>query len=131
VFVALKHPPHTLFDDVHDAPPNHVRFRLSPDVVIELGARAKHPGESMVGDAVDLDACRSVSAHVPAYQRLLGDAMRGDQLLFARADAVEEAWRVVEPALINRPPIHFYPPGTWGPKEAGTFIPRARWHDPK
>jgi glucose-6-phosphate 1-dehydrogenase len=131
VFVALKRPPHTLFDDVHDAPPNHVRFRLSPDVVIELGARAKRPGESMAGDAVDLDACRSVSAHVPAYQRLLGDAMRGDQLLFARADAVEEAWRVVEPALMQRSPVYLYPPGTWGPKEADTFISRAKWHDPK
>jgi glucose-6-phosphate 1-dehydrogenase len=131
VFVALKHPPHTLFDDVHEAPPNHVRFRLSPDVVIELGARAKRPGESMAGDAVDLDACRSVAAHVPPYQRLLGDAMRGDQLLFARADAVEEAWRVVDPALVQRTPIHAYAPGTWGPKEADRFIQGTAWHDPK
>ena len=118
VFVSLKRPPLPLFEDASDAPPNHVRFRLSPDVVIELGARAKRPGESMVGDAVDLDACRSVTSHLPAYQRLLGDAMRGDQLLFARADAVEEAWRVVESVLVDRPPALFYASGTWGPAEA-------------
>jgi glucose-6-phosphate 1-dehydrogenase len=131
VFVVLKDPPHTMFDDGPETPGNHVRFRLSPDVVIELGTRAKRPGEAMVGEAVDLDACRSVVADVPAYQRLLGDAMRGDQLLFARADAVEEAWRVVEPVLVERPPIRLYAPGTWGPSEADRFIPNGAWHNPK
>jgi glucose-6-phosphate 1-dehydrogenase len=130
VFVALKRPPHTLFDDVPGAPGNHVRFRLSPDVVIELGARAKRPGDAMVGDEVDLDACRSVAAHVPPYQRLLGDAMRGDQLLFARADAVAQAWRVIDPVLVARPPIHVYAPGSWGPDAAEAFIPGATWHNP-
>jgi glucose-6-phosphate 1-dehydrogenase len=130
VFVSLRRPPLALFEDSHDAPPNHVRFQLSPDVVIALGARAKRPGESMVGDEVHLDACRSAAAHVPPYQRLLGDAMRGDQLLFARADAVEEAWRIVEPVLVDRRPVRFYAPGTWGPEEAETFIPGARWHNP-
>ena len=51
----------SVFDDVPTAPPNHVRFRLSPDVVIELGARAKRPGDAMVGEAVDLDACRNTA----------------------------------------------------------------------
>ncbi len=131
VFVALKRPPHTMFDDDPATPGNHVRFRLSPDVLIELGTRAKRPGEAMVGEAVDLDACRSVAADVPAYQRLLGDAMRGDQLLFARSDAVEEAWRVVEPVLVDRPRLHFYEPGTWGPAEANDVITGAKWHDPR
>ena len=131
VFVTLKHPPHTMFDDPPGTPGNHVRFRLSPDVLIELGTRAKRPGEAMVGEAVDLDACRNVTADVPAYQRLLGDAMRGDQLLFARADAVEAAWRVVEPVLTRRPPVHLYQPGSWGPAEADGFIPGAAWHNPR
>jgi glucose-6-phosphate 1-dehydrogenase len=130
VFVSLKRPPLPLFEDAAEAPANHVRFRLSPDVVIELGARAKRPGEAMVGDEVDLDACRNIAADLPPYQRLLGDAMRGDQLLFARADAVEEAWRVVEPVLVTRPPLHFYTPGTWGPAAAETFIPGSRWKNP-
>jgi glucose-6-phosphate 1-dehydrogenase len=130
VFVVLKRPPLAVFDDVPDSPPNHVRFRLSPDVVIELGARAKRPGETMTGEEVDLDACRSPVNIIPPYQRLLGDAMRGDQMLFARTDAVIAAWRVVEPVLEAHPRTVAYEPGTWGPSRAETFIPEQSWHDP-
>jgi glucose-6-phosphate 1-dehydrogenase len=131
VFVSLKHPPLAVFDDVAGAAPNHVRFRLSPDVVIELGTRAKRPGESMTGEEVDLDACRSTVNVVPAYQRLLGDAMRGDQTLFARSDAVTAAWRVVDLILTRRPPVHLYTPGSMGPDEAMRFVPEGTWHDPE
>jgi glucose-6-phosphate 1-dehydrogenase len=130
VFVALKRPPLPVFDDVADASPNHVRFRLSPDVVIELGARAKRPGESMVGEAVDLDACRSTTNTVPAYQRLLGDAMRGDQMLFARTDAVIASWGIVDRILNERRPVLSYAPGTMGPAESERFIPGSSWHQP-
>jgi glucose-6-phosphate 1-dehydrogenase len=129
VFVSLKRPPHAVFDDVPMAPANHVRFRLSPEVLIELGARAKRPGDGNTGEEVNLDACRDTSRGVPAYQRLLGDAIRGDQTLFARNDAVEAAWRVVEPVLSVRAPIHFYTPGSWGPQAAESFIEDGHWHD--
>jgi glucose-6-phosphate 1-dehydrogenase len=120
-----------VFDDVLDAPPNHVLFRLSPDVVIELGTRAKKPGDSMIGEAVDLDACRD-DLHVMApYQRLLGDAMRGDQMLFARTDNVAAAWRVVEPILHDHPRVRLYEPGSFGPPEALHVIPDRAWHDPE
>jgi glucose-6-phosphate 1-dehydrogenase len=131
VFVSLKRPPLSVFDDVAGAPPNHVRFRLSPDVVIELGTRAKKPGDAMIGEAVDLDACRDDRNVLPAYQRLLGDAMRGDQMLFARTDNVAAAWRVVERVLHEHPPVQVYEPGTFGPAEAERFIPGAAWHDPE
>jgi glucose-6-phosphate 1-dehydrogenase len=130
VFVTLKRPPLAVFDDVLRSPGNHVRFRLSPEVLIELGARAKKPGESNVGEEVNLDACRSSSNIMPAYQRLLGDAMRGDQTLFARTDAVEASWRVIEPVLTASVPLHRYQPGTWGPEVASRFIDGHRWHDP-
>jgi glucose-6-phosphate 1-dehydrogenase len=65
VFVAFKHPPHAVFEDVPVTPANHVRFRLSPDVLIELGARAKRPGDGNVGEEVALDACRSAEHIVP------------------------------------------------------------------
>jgi len=68
---------------------------------------------------------------VPAYQRLLGDAMRGDQMLFARTDAVMAAWRVVDPILHSRTPVSIYAPGSFGPSEAERFIPEAAWHDPE
>jgi glucose-6-phosphate 1-dehydrogenase len=130
VFVALKRPPHAVFDDVPIAPANHVRFRLSPEVLIELGARAKRPGDGNTGEEVNLDACRDSANVIPPYQRLLGDAMRGDQTLFARSDAVEEAWRVVEPVLTARTPIHPYAQGSWGPNPAEEFIADGRWHNP-
>ena len=73
VFVSLKRPPLAVFDDVAEAPPNHVRFRLSPDVVIELGTRAKRAGDTMTGEEVDLDACRDdagVARHARFPQHL-------------------------------------------------------------
>jgi glucose-6-phosphate 1-dehydrogenase len=64
------------------------------------------------------------------YERLLGDAMRGDQRLFAREDAIEAAWRVVDPILDNVTPVHHYEPGTWGPAEAERIRPPEGWQDP-
>ena len=130
VFVALRHPPLSVFDDVAASPPNHLRFRLSPDVVIELGARAKRAGDTMTGESVDLDACRDAVNVTPAYQRLLGDAMRGDQMLFARTDNVTAAWRVVQPILEAGSPALSYAPASFGPDEARRLIPDGAWHDP-
>ena len=53
-----------------------------------------------------------------AYERLLGDAMEGDPTLFAREDAVEAAWAIVDPVLATPTPVYPYEPGTWGPPEA-------------
>jgi len=131
VFVALKRPPLAVFDDIAVSSPNHVRFRLSPDVLIELGARAKRPGDSMIGEEVRLDAIRSTANVVPPYERLLGDAMRGDQMLFARSDAVMAAWHVVDPVLRAHTPVSVYSPNSFGPVEAERFIPDAAWHDPE
>ena len=130
VFVALRRPPFSVFDDVAASPPNHVRFRLSPDVLIELGARAKRAGDTMIGESVDLDACRDAVNVTPAYQRLLGDAMRGDQMLFARTDNVTAAWRVVESILDTHSPAIPYAPGSFGPDAAQQLIPGGAWHDP-
>jgi glucose-6-phosphate 1-dehydrogenase len=132
VFVTLKSPPFGLFADVFVAPPNHFRFRLSPQVVLELGARAKHPGDRMTGEVVLLDACRETRDERPPYERLLGDAMRGDQVLFAREDSVEAAWRVVDPVVGDKSvnlPLFTYEPGTWGPRESDAMIPQG-WHAP-
>jgi len=132
VFVTLKRPPHLLFDDVQTAAPNHVRFRLSPHVVLELGARAKLPGDALVGEKVLLDACHESTREKPPYQRLLGDAMRGDQMLFAREDSVLATWRIVDPVIGDRSlalPLYQYAPGSWGPGEAQQLLPEG-WHNP-
>ena len=133
VFVTLKRPPFALFGDVATSPPNHLRFRLSPHVVLELGARAKEAGDGMTGETVLLDACHESARERPPYERLLGDAMRGDQLLFAREDSVEAAWRVVDPVIRERSadlPFLPYEPGSWGPAQGDSMIPGG-WHAPQ
>jgi len=66
-----------------------------------------------------------------AYERVLGDAMKGDATLFAREDYVEEAWRIVDPALKAGSPIFEYEPKTWGPSEVDkTVAPPGGWHNP-
>ena len=132
VLVELKRPPVSLFADCAAARPNHFRFRLSPHVVLSLGARAKTPGERMRGEDVDLIACHDQSDEMAPYERLLGDAMRGDQTLFAREDSVLEAWRIVDPALGQATPLHEYEPGTWGPAAADRLVAHGRgWHNPE
>ena len=98
---------------------------------ISLGGRAKKPGEAMVGESVELYACHESGTERPPYQRLIGDATKGDQSLFAREDAVEAAWRVVDGILDDRAPLHEYEPGTWGPDAAAGILARGdRWHAP-
>jgi glucose-6-phosphate 1-dehydrogenase len=137
VLVQLKHPPRVIFDD--DAADgsvgpvgraNYFRFRLSPDVLISIGARAKAPGESMVGEEVELVARHNPPGEMMPYERLLGDAVRGDQRLFAREDAIEAAWRVVDPILDNVTPVYTYEQNTWGPPEAERIHPPDGWQDP-
>jgi glucose-6-phosphate 1-dehydrogenase len=132
VLVELKRPPIALFPDCAAAPPNRFRFRLSPHVVLSLGARAKLPGEAMRGEDVELVACHDRTDEMKPYERLLSDAMRGDQMLFAREDSVEEAWRVVEPVLGNATPLYEYESGTWGPPEAARLLENgAKWFNPE
>ena len=131
VLVELKRPPVTLFEDCVAARPNHFRFRLSPEVILSLGARAKTPGDKMQGEDVDLMTYHEQHDQKAPYERLLGDAMKGDQTLFAREDAVQEAWRIVEPVLGPCSPLHAYEPGSWGPDEANRLVNHGTtWHNP-
>jgi glucose-6-phosphate 1-dehydrogenase len=129
IIAILREPP-----DIFSDPPvsrNHLRFRVSPGLAIALGALTKKPGDEMIGEAVELTACEhSDSGDILPYEELLGDAMRGDQLRFAREDYVEEAWRIVQPVLGNTTPLYFYDPGTWGPVEADALTPPGGWVNP-
>jgi glucose-6-phosphate 1-dehydrogenase len=135
VIAKLDRPPQQVFDEEEIDPDdqNYLRFRLGPDkVAIALGCRAKVPGESFVGAPVELYLCNQAADEMSAYERLIGDALDGEALLFAREDGVEAAWRVVDPVLTNHGPAHPYEPKTWGPAEADALLPRGEfWHDPK
>ena len=132
VLVELRQPPETVFQEIEPPDGNHLRFRLTPDMSISLGARAKRPGEAMLGEAVELFARHQSGGERPPYQRLIGDAQQGDQSLFAREDSVEAAWRVIDPVLRTAPPIHEYVRGSWGPAAAATVLAQGdHWHDPE
>lgn len=117
---------------MHQPPPNYFRFRLNPDVTIAVGAQIKTPGEEMIGDRVELLLSHNPAGEeMDAYERLLGDAMKGDQSLFAREDQVEAEWRIVDPILGTATPLYEYDPGTWGPRESDRLIARdGGWHNP-
>ncbi len=101
---------------------NFVRFRLSPDVRITIGAQVKRAGEALVSEPAEFTV-----VHIPdgdemdAYERLLGDAIDGDAMLFAREDCVEAAWTIVDGVLGDVTPVRFYEQGTWGPLEADSL----------
>ena len=85
----------------------------------------------MVGRDVELIAIETPGGMMKPYERLLGDAMRGDVSLFARQESVEEAWRVVDAILGDASPLYGYEPGTWGPREADALIaPYGQWRMP-
>jgi glucose-6-phosphate 1-dehydrogenase len=80
--------------------PNHVRFRISPEMTLAIGVTVMDEEDKMIGQQVELLASRRPGAEEKdAYERVLGDAMAGDRTLFAREDYVEEAWRIVDPVL--------------------------------
>jgi glucose-6-phosphate 1-dehydrogenase len=130
VLVRFKRPPQPVLDDTDAGPGNYIRFRLSPEIVIALGTRAKRPGEAMVGAPLELTAVEQAAEMMAPYERLLGDAIEGDATLFSRQDAVEAQWRIVDPILGNVTPVYPYQPNTWGPAEADRLIPAGRWHNP-
>ncbi len=132
VIVDFKPPPRQTFGESADPSADYMRMRLSPDVCIGLGLRVKHPGERMIGDNVELALMEQAASDMPPYQRLLGDAMRGNDELFGRQDVVDAQWRIVEPILTNPPACRDYEPGTWGPDTADALIGTdGPWRDPE
>jgi glucose-6-phosphate 1-dehydrogenase len=131
VFVEFRRPPRASFGEDVQLSSNHLRLQLSPDVVIALGLRAKQPGAAMVGKDVELIATHQQGDSLLPYERLLGDALRGDPSLFARQDSIEAQWRIVEPILGDVTPLHSYPVGSWGPQEADRLIQGdSGWRNP-
>jgi glucose-6-phosphate 1-dehydrogenase len=130
VIVRLRNPP-VLFSTCCSAP-NYLRFRISPDVTIALGATVMDAEGRMTGRPAEL-----VASHQPgvgemdAYERILGDALEGDATLFAREDYVEESWRIVDPVLKAGTPVYEYEPNSWGPDEVDARIaPPGGWQNP-
>jgi glucose-6-phosphate 1-dehydrogenase len=131
--VELHRPPQRVFAEYEEMPhdTNYLRFRMNPQVQIAIGARAKSPGEGFTGDTTELLMIEDTADDMTPYERLLGDAMDGENLLFAREDGVEGAWRVVNDVLTHHRKVLPYKVHTWGPEQAEDLITDPdRWHDP-
>jgi len=131
VTVTLKRPPLPIFDPSEVMPRNYFRLRLSPEVVISEGALVKRKGEQMHGEPVELVARHDSSVEKTPYERLLGDAIRGDTSLFTEDASVEAAWKVVDPVLKEGQQVLEYEPGSWGPPASNEVVSHGDiWHDP-
>lgn len=129
VIVSFKRPPVMM---LAHGETNYVRFRLGPSVEIAIGARVKQPGDKLISEPTELQVTHHPSSdEMTPYERLLGDAMDGDAMLFSREDGVEAAWAAVQGILGNVVPSVAYEPGSWGPAEAGRLADDiGGWHDP-
>src|ERR1700722_14319845 len=127
VVARFRKPPSSVRGDI---PQNYLRFRISPEMTIAMGATVMGLGEQMENEPVEIIASSCpCPEEMDAYERVLGDAMAGDPTLFAREDYVEEAWRIVDPALKAGTPIQEYDKGTWA--ESGEEIsPPGGCHPP-
>jgi glucose-6-phosphate 1-dehydrogenase len=115
--VAKLRPPCPIFA-AEPPPANYVRFRISGDPVIAIGASIKTAGDQLRGCPIELIADQECGEDTMLpYEELLGDAMAGNQTWFAREDYVEEAWRIVDP-ILDGSDVHEYACGGWGPAEA-------------
>src|SRR3954453_7597514 len=111
---------------------NSLRFRIWPDTQIGLTLAGKRPGASREAEPQDLVFTERPGSEMRPYDRLIGAALDGNRVRFARQDTGAAAWRVVDPVLDNAVPVHRYPRGTWGPKEADGLLANGdEWHDPR
>ncbi|MFA5588184.1 MAG: glucose-6-phosphate dehydrogenase, partial [Mariniphaga sp.] len=140
IVIHFKQVPHHLFNHsgISGSENNRLIIRIQPNEGILLQFKMKTPGAGFHAQTVDMDFLYTdlANVHLPsAYERLLLDCMLGDATLYSRRDAVEEAWKFVQPimdAWENDPriPVYGYPAGTWGPESAQRLIQKGEWHYP-
>lgn len=128
----FRRPPLDVVGTLSDELANRLRFRIWPDSAVGLSLVGKRPGPGWALAAEELSFARQPGTDMRPYDRLIGAALDGRRGLFAHQDAVEAAWRVVDPVTSAELPVHPYAPGSWGPPQAdGLLPPGTRWLDPQ
>jgi glucose-6-phosphate 1-dehydrogenase len=128
----FKRPPRMAFAPAFAPDPDELILRIDPDPGVDLVVQAKRPGADATR-TVDLSLifADELGEAPQPYERLLGDALRGNSSLFTREDSVEETWRIVQPLLDAPPPAEVYQPGSWGPASADKLLAgHPSWRDP-
>jgi glucose-6-phosphate 1-dehydrogenase len=138
ITIAMREPPLQMFPDAtrlrDTIGPNRLTFEISEPGSISASFLAKVPGPTMaLGSAqfkFDYEDSFAVANQLEAYERLIHDAMVGDNTLFTRADGIERLWDISMPLLENGNHVHRYAPGSWGPDAVHDLIAPRRWHLP-
>lgn len=130
ILVKFKHLP-SAYSSIANQP-NHIRFRISPDVTVAFGMLIMAPGEDMASVLSEVQGNPTPFPNEKdAYERVLTDAMAGDPTHFARQDYVEEAWKIVDDYLSSDHPVYSYDAKTWGPENVNEQIhPVGGWNNP-
>jgi glucose-6-phosphate 1-dehydrogenase len=134
ITIEFQKPPHMLFYLPQDTSitPNILSLFIQPDEGIHLRFEAKKPDtdEDMRPVVMDFRYRTVFDQPLPdAYERLLLEALGGDASLFTRSDAIEQAWRLIDPidqgwSEKGAPPLMTYPVGSWGPAAADELLER-------
>jgi len=131
--IQFKRAPHPPFEEAatEELRPNLLLVHVQPDEGVSLAIGAKVPGQGMSIRTVNMDFMYggAFRADLPeAYERLLLDAMLGEQTLFTRSDEVDEQWALVDAIVASwqrdRPAFPNYAAGTWGPSAANDLMNR-------
>ena len=139
ISIQFKQPPLLIFNRIastgpcSEIQPNLLTIRIQPDegIALRFGAKVPTTPEMNVCPVtMDFDyetAFGKSSAN--GYERLLLDAMLGDQTLFSHRDGVEINWALYTPVLeawAAKKPEKFpnYAAGSWGPECADHLIAR-------
>jgi glucose-6-phosphate 1-dehydrogenase len=130
ILVRFKHLP-SAYSSIATQP-NHIRFRISPDVKVAFGMLIMAPEEDMSSVLTEVQGNPTPFPNEKeAYERVLTDAMAGDPTHFARQDYVEEAWKIVDEYLASDHPVYPYEVHTWGPDIVNEqFHPLGGWNNP-
>jgi glucose-6-phosphate 1-dehydrogenase len=129
ITIRLRQPP-TMYGGFN-LKSNYFRWRLTPELTIAFAMNFMAPGTESLAESAEIIGSRHPGVQdMDAYERVLTDAMTGDATLFARQDYVEEAWRIVDPALKAKTSVFEYEPQTWGPKEVEGVTPLGGWDNP-
>jgi glucose-6-phosphate 1-dehydrogenase len=108
-----------------------LRFRIWPETAVGLTLHGKKPGSGWEPQPEDLSFAQQPGTDIRPYDRLIGAALDGDRWLFASQETVEAAWQIVDQVLGDAVPVHPYPRGSWGPKEADRLLPAGdTWYEP-
>jgi glucose-6-phosphate 1-dehydrogenase len=131
ITITFKDPPLDLFGIEPEVPHDMLTFRIWPETAVSMTLQGKKPGAGWEAQAERMSFAQQGGSDIRPYDRLIGAALEGDRWLFARQDTVEAAWRIVDPVLGDAAPVHPYPRGSWGPREADRLLPaRDTWYDP-